>query len=70
MVIDQMESNRNQQRARKQLGRKPRLEVHEDRNALAFHYIDSGGIRRFSAKHCLNVAATRPENGSGQRAGD
>ena len=51
MVTDRMQSELNQLRTGKKLGRKPRLEVQEDRNALAFHYIESGAIRRFSANH-------------------
>jgi hypothetical protein len=57
MVIDQMLCDLNQLCARKTLGRKPRLEVHEDRNALALRYIESGGINRFSATHKIAVRA-------------
>jgi hypothetical protein len=58
MVIDQMQCNRNQLCARKRLGRKPRPEVREDRNALALRYIESGRIGRFSATHKIVVPAT------------
>jgi hypothetical protein len=51
MVADRMQSEFNRLRTERKLGRKPRLEVQEDRNALAFHYIESGAIKRFSANH-------------------
>jgi hypothetical protein len=55
MVIARMQSSLNQLRAGKKLGRKPRLGVLEDRNALALHYIESGRIRRFAATHKIVV---------------
>jgi len=51
MVTDQMQTDANQLRTSLNLGRKLCLRVHEDRNAVAFHYIESGGIKRFSARH-------------------
>jgi hypothetical protein len=57
MVTDQMRSKLNRLRTSEKLGRVPRLEVQEDRNALALHYIESGAIRYFSARHQITVKA-------------
>ena len=53
-----MQSELNRLRTGKELGRKPCLEVPEDRNALAFHYIESGAIKGFSITHKIMVKAT------------
>ena len=57
MVTDRMQSGLNRLRAAIGLGHKPCLREHEDRNALAFHYIESGAIKRFSTCHRINVKA-------------
>ena len=54
MVLDRIRAPSNQLRTATSLGRKPSLQVHDDRNALAFHYIDSGAIGRFSARHRIS----------------
>ncbi len=51
MVAERMRNKLNRLRTAKRIGRMPGLDVREDRNALAFHYIESGAIRRFSAMH-------------------
>jgi len=51
MVTDRMQNMLNRLRTAKKIGRMLGLEVQEDRNALAFHYIESGAIKRFSARH-------------------
>ena len=51
MVADRMRGRLNRLLTGKKLGRIPGLNAHEDRNALALHYIESGAIRRFSARH-------------------
>lgn len=55
MVIEQMQSDLNRLRTEEKLGRRPRLEVQEDRNALALQYIESGAINRFSASHKIGI---------------
>jgi len=57
MVTDRMQAEGNQVRTAMNLGRKPCLQVPGDRNALAFHFIESGAIRRFSASHRIVVRA-------------
>jgi hypothetical protein len=57
MVTDRIRAQHNQLRTLTKLGRKPSLEVPEDRNALAFHFIDSGAIKRFSARHQIIVTS-------------
>ncbi|HTL55005.1 MAG TPA: hypothetical protein VL361_04965 [Candidatus Limnocylindrales bacterium] len=47
MVTDQMQTDANQLRTSLNLGRKLCLRVHEDRNAVAFHYIESGAANGF-----------------------
>ncbi len=51
MVTDRMQTKLNRLRTAKKIGYVPGLGVREDRNALALHYIESGAIRRFSARH-------------------
>jgi hypothetical protein len=55
IVTERMQSPLNRLHTEKKLGRKPRLESREDRNALAFHYIESGAIKRFSASNRIIV---------------
>jgi hypothetical protein len=55
MVTDRMRSDLNQLRTSRGLGHKTDLGVHEDRNALALHYIESGAINRFSVRHRIKV---------------
>ena len=55
MVTDRMQGDFNQLRTSKGLGHKTDLGVHEDRNALAFHFIESGAINRFSVRHRIKV---------------
>jgi hypothetical protein len=55
MVTDRMQSHLNRLGTGRKLGRKLRLEVPEDRNALALHNIESGAIERFSAGHRIMV---------------
>jgi hypothetical protein len=57
MVTEQMRSDFNRRRVGRKFGRIPRLDVRADRNALAFHYIESGAIKRFSACHKITKAA-------------
>jgi hypothetical protein len=59
MVIKQMQSDLNRFRTEKKLGRKPRLEAPEDRNALALQYIESGAINRFSASNKIHLEPKR-----------
>jgi len=49
-LIERMLSNHNRLHTEKKLGRKPRLEVQEDRNALALHYIESSAIKTVFSK--------------------
>jgi hypothetical protein len=55
MVTDRMQSHLNRLGTGRKLGRELRVEVPEDRNALALHYIESGAIQRFSAGHRIIV---------------
>ena len=57
MVIDRMQSNLNRLRAGEKLGRIPGVAAQEDRNALAFYYIESGAIRRFSSRNRISLKA-------------
>jgi len=57
MVTGRMQTHINQLRTALTLGRKVCLQVHEDRNSLAFHYIESGAFKRFSACHRIVVSA-------------
>ena len=57
MVMDRIRAPRNLLRTETTLGRKPSLQVHEDRNALALHYIESGAIKRFRARHAIIVTS-------------
>ena len=57
MITDRMQSELNRLRTGQKLGRKPRLAVQEERNALAFNYIESGALKRFSASHKITGRA-------------
>jgi hypothetical protein len=65
MVTDRMQGKFNQLRAGKKLGRKLRIEHAQDRNALAFHYIDSGALKKFSATHRILVGDLNTPKGRG-----
>lgn len=55
ILIKRMQSELNRLQTKRKLGREPRLEVQEDRNALALQYIESGAIKRFSSDHKILV---------------
>jgi len=72
LVADRMRGRLNRLLTGRKLGRIPGLDAHEDRNELAFHYIESGAIRRFSARHRIidnwgAHARKRPHPGAQKR---